>query len=170
MPFNPDLAGAKAPEPLPEYREAKGHRPGNLLVVHAILPRPLAEDLGTLIEQDPLLAREVAERLVLEGGGLDRASWGQGQPLFNHRTKPPYEQLSATHRIHRITPRADGTVTAQPLKWRTGQTTTDPTRGTIVKFTQHTGSLPAPNIQLGGNGARPPITVSRERHSIGRGE
>ena len=168
--FNPELAGPKEMDRLPAYPETKGPRPGNLLVVQAVLPKPVADRLMTMIEDDPLVAREVAERLVLERGGLDRAFWEQGTPPYDHRVKPPYDNLPETHRIHLIIPGADGVVTAQPLTWRAERTGETPGRDAVEKFTQQAGSFAAVDGRSQGTGARPRTARTRDVHGTVRGD
>lgn len=134
---------------LPAYT---GSSDGNLLVVHAVLPKSTAEALGRTIARDPQFARDLAERLVVERGGLPKDIWEHGKPPYIHRTKPPYEQLPEGHRIHRFDPGPDGAVLATPLEWATPRSAEPQPDVGVEKFTQ-AGGIEGPHA--GTAAARP---------------
>jgi hypothetical protein len=107
--YNPLLQGSKAEDQLglPEYRELTGSRTGNSLVVRALLPESVAAELRAEIEQNPQAAREMAERLARERGGISQEVWeGQGN---RNPARPPYEKLPAEHRLYMVDePEFDG--------------------------------------------------------------
>ncbi|MFF0267784.1 hypothetical protein [Kribbella sp. NPDC004536] len=104
--FDPNQRGGRPGEELPMYGDTASPRRGNMLMVQAVLPGSVADRLHEAIEQDPTLARVVAERLVLRNGGLDPAAWegrGDERPM-----RPPWAHVPASEPIHLVTQGSTG--------------------------------------------------------------
>ena len=112
--YNPRLTGDPSRERelgLPIYRETQGNRSGNSFIVRIILPQSIAVQLQEEIERRPVSAREIAEKMVLERGGVSEEQWFSGisvdiygRTVKCNRSKPPYEGLQGDHRMYLVTP------------------------------------------------------------------
>jgi hypothetical protein len=110
--YNPGLADPEVVRRLhlPVYRECDGSRPGNSLAVRTILPQSVAREIETAIRQDPTYARQLAEQIVLDAGGVSEDAWERGVPrkglggALTNRMKPPYEGLPADHQVFILEP------------------------------------------------------------------
>ncbi len=85
------------------YQETTGNRSGNQLIVSARLPESVARELSVAIEDSPDIARQVAEWLVLQHGGISPEQWNGQRPGHN-RSRPPYEQLPSDRRLWFVYP------------------------------------------------------------------
>lgn len=104
---------------LPKYPDMDTDRPGNLLIVQAVLPKSVADKLAEEIARNPLVARQLAEKLVLERGGVSPVAWAEGAGDYGQRMKPPYEGLPDNHEIYRLNKGHDGEMYAEPAKaWK----------------------------------------------------
>jgi hypothetical protein len=82
------------------WRDQLG-RSGQILIVRARLPESLARKIFYEVDQQPEVARDVAEHLLLNNGGFrTREEWEQSG------SRPPYGQLSPDHRISIVYPEA----------------------------------------------------------------
>lgn len=105
--YDPNQATAYRDD-VPSYHDPASGRAGNQLIVGAVLPQSVADQLKTAIEQNPASARDVAERLVLERGGVDTDAWhGRGQ-YAGQPMRPPFEGTPATEPFHLVTAGQDG--------------------------------------------------------------
>lgn len=82
------------------YRDYSG-RDGNYLLIHVSLPRSLAERLSKKISEDPLFARKLVEKYVLEKVKIPEEFWKKGVVEGDSEQqrpvplRPPFEEWTA---------------------------------------------------------------------------
>lgn len=74
------------------YRDYSG-RFGQILLVDVAMPQSMADELRPFLEQNPRIAREIVERIMIEKMGIPRNAWESGDAATNrHALRPPYDQ------------------------------------------------------------------------------
>jgi hypothetical protein len=151
---------------LPAYELPSGSpRGGNSVTASAVLPKSIADQLQAAVRADPAMVRAVAERLVLENGGLDPAAWDGTAPTVDRPMRPPYEQMPATEPIHLVTDGPDGKLVSEKLTLKPSERTDLPALVATFTGPGRRGTTPSADVTA----ARPQSTTSRppQSHQLG---
>jgi hypothetical protein len=97
---------AIASRELPAYKEFRGSRPGQHLLLGVDLPKSLADQLQARLKTDPRSVRGLVQQLFLENndGSVTQEYWLQGGDS-QHPVRPPYEALPQDWNITMISGR-----------------------------------------------------------------
>jgi hypothetical protein len=89
---------------LPHYQEFVGGRDGQVVSLGLDLPESVASELQASIESNPAMAREIAEKLMLEhsGGVITPQLWTEGGDV-NHPIRPPWPKLPKNWQVGIVT-------------------------------------------------------------------
>lgn len=89
---------------LPTYKEFKGNRSGQHVLVGLDLPKSVATKLQEQTQKDPTSVRSLVEKLVLQNnnGSINEEMWQNGSGA-DDAIRPPYEKLPADWNIALVT-------------------------------------------------------------------